>query len=80
MKYREPESLRHSCGAKILRRSLWVGLAGILPLLLYVVFGPARGNPVGLGLLAAVAVLAAGAGSVGGLITMLVEYLARRRS
>jgi len=37
---------------------LWIGVglmaAGVLPLLLYCVFGPADGNPIGLGLLFAV--------------------------
>ena len=63
-------------------RMLLVGVAvralGVGPLLLYILLGPADGNPVGLGLLAMVAV-PVGLGCAGfGLIRMLIERLAGR--
>ena len=38
--------------SKLLLAGVLVPLAGTLPILLYIVFGPANGNPIGLGLLA----------------------------
>ena len=38
--------------AKLLRAGIATPVAGTIPLLLYVLFGPANGNPIGLGLLA----------------------------
>jgi len=67
-------------GRKILRASMIAGAVGIAPLLLYTLLGPADGNPVGLGLLA---ILAMGIAVVGGLIgavTAGVEYIRRTRS
>lgn len=63
-------------------RTLLFGLAVLLfgagPLLLYVLLGPADGNPIGLGLLAMVAV-PVGLGCAGlGLVRMLIELLVRR--
>lgn len=65
-------------GLAIILWSAVLGLAGILPLLLYVAFGPADGNPIGLGLLAVVAAPVAGAGLVIGLIKTLVQRFMRR--
>ncbi|HEX5830648.1 MAG TPA: hypothetical protein VFY16_06690 [Gemmatimonadaceae bacterium] len=48
------------------------------PLLLYIAFGPADGNPIGLGLLAVVAVPAAVIGVGVGLLTMLLQTLSSR--
>lgn len=55
-----------------------IGFAGTLPLLLYIAFGPAKGNPIGLGLLAVVAVPIAGVGIAVGAIAALVQYLGAR--
>lgn len=61
---------------------LLVGLAvlvfGAGPLLLYITFGPADGNPIGLGLLAMVAVPVGGILAVFGLLRMLIERLVGR--
>jgi hypothetical protein len=48
-------------------------------LLVYVAFGPKDGNPIGLGLLAVVAVLIATIGVVVGLIWLVVEVFRRKR-
>jgi hypothetical protein len=42
-------------GRKLVKRGLLCFLAGYLPLQLYILFGPADGNPIGLGLLFVVA-------------------------
>jgi hypothetical protein len=66
-------------GAKILGASLLLGLAGVLPLLLYSVLGPEHGNPIGLGLLAVAAVGMALIGAAVGGLGLLVGLLARLR-
>lgn len=71
--------LRRSKGMRVVALSLGIGLIGALPLLAYVAFGPKDGNPMGLGLLAAVAVPIATIGVFAGLVTHLVEALLRRR-
>lgn len=65
-------------GLKILAVGTAFGFAGVLPLLLYIAFGPTNGNPIGLGLLAVAVVPIAGMGVVVGLIKMVVEHLVRR--
>lgn len=65
-------------GRKILVVSAAAGLAGVLPLVLYIVFGPAHGNPIGLGLLAVAVLPFAGVGAAVGLIKMIVEHFVRR--
>ncbi len=65
-------------GIAIIRTSLAIGAAGILPLLLYAAFGPKDGNPIGLGLLAAVAVPVALFGSAAGLLKLTIEFITRR--
>lgn len=59
---------------------LILGLAvlvfGAGPLLLYILFGPADGNPIGLGLLAMVAVPVGGLLTGFGLLRMLIGRLA----
>jgi hypothetical protein len=65
-------------GARIITASLAFGVAGVLPLALYVRLGPADGNPVGLGLLAVVAVPVAVLGMAVGLVELIVQRLARR--
>jgi hypothetical protein len=75
----QPEEQR-SRGLKIFLTSLAAGAVGIAPLLLYVLLGPKNGNPIGLGLLAMLAVPVAAIGSLIGLVTMAVEYFLRPRS
>ena len=75
----QPEEKR-SRGLKILLTSLAAGAIGIAPLLLYALLGPKNGNPVGLGLLAMLAVPVAAIGSLIGLVTMAVEFFLRPRS
>jgi hypothetical protein len=66
-------------GPAIVIASLAIGLCGVGPLLLYVLFGPADGNPIGLGLLAVVALPIAGVALAVGLIKTAVELLLGRR-
>lgn len=75
----QPEE-QSSRGLKIFLTSLAAGAVGIAPLLLYVLLGPKNGNPIGLGLLAMLAVPVAAIGSLIGLVTMAVEYFLRPRS
>jgi hypothetical protein len=67
-----------SSGLKIMAWSVALGVAGVLPLLLYIAFGPADGNPIGLGLLAVAAVPVAGVGLAVGLIMLLVRQFGHR--
>jgi hypothetical protein len=69
---------RGASGKQLMVTSAALGGAGILPLLLYVAFGPADGNPIGLGLLAVAAIALACVGMLAGLVKFLVE--ASRRS
>lgn len=73
----QPESAaeRSWTGARVVKASVAIGGLGVLPLLLYVMFGPADGNPIGLGLLA-MATVPTGVLGVGvGLVLMLIERL-----
>ena len=74
----EEALLRRFSGLKIVVWSVAFGLVGAAPLSLYVAFGPADGNPIGLGLLAVIAVPVGGIGATVGLIKMLVQYLTHR--
>jgi len=65
--------LRLSSGAKILLGSAAFGVVGVGPLLLYIAFGPADGNPIGLGLLAMVALPVAAIGIGIGLVVLVME-------
>lgn len=65
-------------GPRIVAISLIAGAAGVLPLALYMVFGPANGNPIGLGLLAVVAVPIAAGGMLVGAIKALIERFTDR--
>jgi hypothetical protein len=76
--YLEETLLRRVSGARIMVWSFVIGFGGVLPLLLYMALGPADGNPLGLGLLAMVAVPVGGVGVVVGLIAMLVQKFDRR--
>lgn len=75
----EEAFLRRFSGSKILIWSLGFAVAGVAPLLLYIAVGPADGNPIGLGLLAVLAVPVGALGAAIGLIKMLVERLTRDR-
>lgn len=70
--------LRKSSGIKIFLGSVAFGVVGVAPLLLYIAFGPADGNPIGLGLLAVLAAPVCAIGAGIGLIVMLVERFGRR--
>jgi hypothetical protein len=69
----EEALLRRFSGLQILTWSIVLGAAGAAPLLAYIAFGPADGNPIGLGLLAVLAVPVGALGAGVGLIKMLVE-------
>jgi hypothetical protein len=71
---------QRSRGLKILLMSLAAGAIGITPLVLYIMLGPKDGNPIGLGLLAMLAIPVAAIGSLVGLVTMAVEFFIRPRS
>lgn len=73
----EEALLRRMSGSTIMVWSLVIGLGGALPLLLYMALGPADGNPIGLGLLAMVAVPVGGVGLVVGLIVTLARQFDR---
>jgi dolichol kinase len=76
---KQPAVVR-SHGVRILRISLLIGAAGVAPLLLYILLGPANGNPIGLCLLAVVAVPASIVGMAIGALTLVVERFARRKA
>lgn len=67
-------------GVKIMLASIGVGGLSAAPLLLYAVFGPADGNPIGLGLLFVLGMLLAHAGVAIGVLWLIVERLIRRNS
>lgn len=71
---------RRGLGLRILLGSLAAGAVGIAPLLLYILLGPAGGNPIGLGLLAVLASAIAIMGGLIGAVTIGVEYLQRTRT
>lgn len=78
MSYLEESLLRRFSGRRIMIWSVAIGLAGIAPLLLYIAFGPADGNPIGLGLLAVAAVPFALVGVLVGAVKTVVEYFTAR--
>ncbi len=78
MSVSEEALIRRWPGSRIVAWSVALGFAGVSPLLLYVAFGPADGNPIGLGLLAVATVPIAGMGVIVGLIKVAVESLRRR--
>ncbi len=53
-------------------------VGGVLPLVLYIAFGPADGNPIGLGLLVFVSVPTGGACLVAGLVWFFKQKFAER--
>jgi hypothetical protein len=78
-RFKQPAPGR-SRGLQILLISLVLGAGGVAPLLLYILLGPADGNPIGLGLLAVVAVPASIAGLAIGCVTLLVERFTRPKA
>jgi hypothetical protein len=76
--FSEEGLLRRFSGRKIIRGSIILALAGVMPLLLYIWLGPRDGNPIGLGLLAMVTLPVAAFGLLVGLVKLLVESLQRR--
>ncbi len=73
----EAALVRRFSGLQILLASIVLGIAGTAPLFLYIAFGPADGNPIGLGLLAVAAVPLAAVGAAVGVVKMLVERFVR---
>lgn len=69
--------LKRWSGAKIVLGSLALGAAAVLPLSLYIAFGPKDGNPIGLGLLAVAGVPIAAVGVFVGVVKLLVERFTR---
>ncbi|MGE0407357.1 MAG: hypothetical protein AB7O65_13760 [Candidatus Korobacteraceae bacterium] len=77
MEFTEQTATRGRSGRTIIILSLLVGAVGVAPLLLYIAFGPKDGNPIGLGLLAMLALPLAGVGLVAGLTKTCAESLRR---
>lgn len=73
----EPQLPRR--GLRMLLIALATAAAMVGPLLVYIAFGPTDGNPIGLGLLAAVGVPAAGVLLLVALIQLAVDAGLRRR-
>jgi hypothetical protein len=69
--------LRRSLGLRIVAISLLIAIAGIAPLLLYVAIGPSDGNPIGLGLLAVLSGAIGTLGALIGVVSYLVQAVAR---
>ena len=74
----EERILRRWSGTTIMLRSLMFGIAGVAPLMLYVMFGPRDGNPIGLGLLAVATVPVALFGFAIGDVKFIVEAFTSR--
>ena len=66
-------------GLRMLMIALATAAATVGPLLLYIAFGPADGNPIGLGLLAAVGVPVSGVLLFVALVRLAVDASLRRR-
>ena len=75
---REEALVRRWSGKRMIRGSMLLAAAGISPLVLYALVGPADGNPIGLGLLAVATVPIAGIGMAVGVVKLAVEHLGRR--
>ena len=65
-------------GLKIIVASIGVGALSALPLVLYIIFGPSDGNPIGLGLLAMAGVGLAQIGALIGVVWFLYEGFTRK--
>src|SRR5690606_15594141 len=68
----EEAILRRFSGTTFVVFGVAVAAAGILPLLLYTVFGPEDGNPIGLGLLALAAVAIGAMSVLAGIVKLVV--------
>ncbi len=66
-------------GVKIILISLFLILATAAPIMLYILVGPADGNPVGLGLLFAAGALVGHLGFIVGLLLLIAHYYFRRK-
>ena len=75
--HRSSDKAGKPLGRRILVASFVVGVVGVGPLLLYVLFGPTDGNPIGLGLLAVLAAPISVGGMALGAIVIAVRYLFR---
>lgn len=73
MSHIEEALLRRFEGSTIVIFGIGVAAAGVLPLLLYAALGPADGNPIGLGLLALVAIPTGGMIVLAGIVKLLVR-------
>lgn len=73
MSHIEEALLRRFEGSTIVIFGIGVAVAGVLPLLLYTALGPADGNPIGLGLLALVAIPTGGMIALAGIVKLLVR-------
>lgn len=65
-------------GIKIMLISIAPAILGMIPLLLYIIFGPANGNPIGLGLLFVAGIAVSMLGFLLGLLWLLVGHLLNR--
>jgi len=54
-----------------------IGALGVAPLLVYILLGPRDGNPIGLGLLAVLAVAVSGIGMLIGAVIAAMEFFSR---
>lgn len=80
MSYLEEAIIGRYSGLRILIFGIAVAVIGVLPLLLYIEVGLEDGNPIGLGLLAMVALPAGAVIAAIGLIKLVVQYFMRRVS
>lgn len=66
-------------GIKVIALSLMLVLVTAAPIMLYILFGPEDGNPVGLGLLFAAGALVGHIGFLVGMLMLLRDYYFRRK-
>ena len=78
MSTREEAFVGRWSGRQLIRGSTLLAAAGVGPLVLYALVGPADGNPIGLGLLAVATVPIAGMGLVIGVVKLAVEHFSQR--
>jgi hypothetical protein len=62
----------------ILLTSAKITAIGVAPLLLYALIGPSDGNPIGLGLLAMLAVLVGVLGVALGIVKFVIDFIQSR--
>ena len=66
-------------GIKVIALSLLLVFVSAAPIMLYILLGPADGNPIGLGLLFAVGALVAHVGFVIGILMLLWDNFISKR-